>query len=248
MLVSVITPNYNCSAFVAQAIQSVRSQTFPDWEMIVADDCSTDDSVRIIRDCAKEDGRIRLCQTPAPSGSPLAPRNLALSEARGRFIAFLDSDDLWLPGKLERQMRLFAGGKTAVVFSDYEKISADGVRSGRVVRSPATVGYRELLKSNRIGNLTAVYDAGKTGKLFFQHPGHEDYALWLEILRRGFVAENTGTVEALYRVRADSVSAKKAVAMRWQWDIYRRRMNLSPLSSAYFFCHYLARGFLKRVK
>jgi glycosyltransferase involved in cell wall biosynthesis len=250
MSVSIITPNYNCAPCLAQAIESVLSQSFRDWEMLVVDDHSTDGSAAIAQGYAQKDRRIRFFQTPSHSGSPLEPRNLALRHARGRYIAFLDSDDLWLPGKLERQLPLFdsGGGNTAIVFSDYEKITEDGGRSGRAVRAPGTADYRRLLKSNCIGNLTAVYDAEKTGKIFFEHPGHEDYALWLDILRRGFIARNTGTVEALYRVRAGSVSAGKIAAAKWQWDIYRKRLKLSPLSSLWFFCSYLANGVLKYMR
>jgi glycosyltransferase involved in cell wall biosynthesis len=248
MLVSVITPNYNCAAYVGRAIESVRSQTFRDWELLVVDDCSTDGSVEIIRGYAEKDRRIRFLQTPSHSGSPLEPRNLALEKAQGRYIAFLDSDDLWLPGKLERQLKLFENEKTAIVFSNYEKINGDGVRSGRLVRSPAVVSYRDLLKSNCIGNLTAVYDTEKAGKVFFRHPCHEDYVLWLTILEKGFVAENTGTVEALYRMRADSVSARKVAALKWQWEIYRKELKLPLPHSVCFFVFSLARGFLKYIR
>jgi glycosyltransferase involved in cell wall biosynthesis len=248
MLVSVITPNYNCAGYIGQAIESVQSQSFRDWELVIADDCSTDNSAGIIRQYAEKDGRIRFYQTPSHSGSPREPRNLALEKARGRYIAFLDSDDLWLPGKLERQLKLFAEEKAAVVFSNYEKINSAGGRTGRVVRAPETVSYRELLKSNCIGNLTAVYDSEKAGKVFFRHPYHEDYVLWLTILGKGFIAENTNTVEALYRVRPDSISARKGAALKWQWDIYRRQFNLSPLESVYFFGFYLAKGFLKYIR
>jgi glycosyltransferase involved in cell wall biosynthesis len=250
MLVSVITPSFNCAPFLAQAVESVRAQTFPGWEMIIADDCSTDGSAGIAAGYARKDPRIRLFSTPSRSGSPREPRNLALRMARGRYIAFLDSDDLWLPGKLERQLALFgsAGENTAIVFSNYEKISEGGARSGRVVRAPPAVSYRGLLKGNCIGNLTALCDSGKAGKVFFRHPRHEDYVLWLEILGKGFVAENTNTVEALYRVRTGSVSAGKGAAAKWQWEIYRKRLKLPPLPSMYFFCSYLVNGVLKYIK
>jgi glycosyltransferase involved in cell wall biosynthesis len=250
MLVSVITPCYNSAPYIAQAVESVRAQSFRNWELIIADDCSADGSAAIARLYARKDRRIRFLQTPSHSGSPLRPRNLALEHAAGRYIAFLDSDDIWLPGKLERQLALFGscGENTAVVFSDYEKIREDGGRSGRAVRAPAAADYRRLLKGNCIGNLTAVYDTAKTGKVFFRHPRHEDYVLWLDILGRGFLAENTGTVEALRRVRAGSVSAGKAAAAKWQWDIYRKRLKLPLLSSLYFFCSYLAKGVLKHFK
>jgi glycosyltransferase involved in cell wall biosynthesis len=138
MLVAVITPSYNCSPSVAQAIESVRAQTFQDWEMLIADDCSTDGSAEIARNYAEKDRRIRFLQTPSHSGSPREPRNLALKYAGGRYIAFLDSDDLWLPGKLEHQLALFGSSdeNTAIVFSDYEKIDSWGGRTGRIVRAP----------------------------------------------------------------------------------------------------------------
>jgi glycosyltransferase involved in cell wall biosynthesis len=248
MLVSVITPNYNCAPYIARAIESVRAQTFRDWELLIVDDCSTDGSADIAAGYAEKDRRIRLLHTPSHSGSPLAPRNLALRMARGRYIAFLDSDDLWLPGKLERQLALFGDRQTAVVFSDYEKIAEDGRRQGRIVHAPAVVDYRRLLKSNYIGNLTALCDTQKTGTLCFDHPGHEDYALWLGILQRGFTARNTGTVEALYRVRPRSTSSRKSAAIRWQWNIYRRRLNLSVPYSACLFCRYMVNGFWKYLK
>jgi glycosyltransferase involved in cell wall biosynthesis len=218
--------------------------------MIVVDDCSADGGADIAAGYAAKDRRIRLLRTPSRSGSPLEPRNLALRAAQGRYIAFLDSDDLWLPSKLERQIALFnsAAENTALVFSDYEKIGADGGRKGRVVRAPLTAGYRDLLKGNPIGNLTALWDTGKTGKIMLEHPGHEDYALWLDILKRGFVARNTGTVEALYRVRAFSLSSRKIAAAKWQWDIYRRRLNLSVPRSACLFCCYMVNGALKYLK
>jgi glycosyltransferase involved in cell wall biosynthesis len=245
MLVSVITPNYNCAPYIAQTIESVLSQTFPDWEMLIADDCSTDGSTQIAAAYAKKDRRIRLYSTLSHSGSPLEPRNLALRNARGRYIAFLDSDDLWLPHKLEHQIPLLEDTQTAIVFSDYEKVAEDGRRNTRIIRAPAAVTYRDLLKSNYIGNLTAVCDTGKTGPLLFEHPGHEDYALWLDILQRGFIARSTGTVEALYRVRPCSTSSRKSAAVTWQWDIYRRRLNLSFPYSACLLCRYMTNGVLK---
>ena len=173
---------------------------------------------------------------------------MGIGQARGRYIAFLDSDDLWLPGKLETQLARFSGRQTAIVFSNYEKIAEDGARGGRVVRAPAAADYRTLLKSNCIGNLTAVYDTRQTGKRFFEDTRHEDYVLWLSILAAGFAAENTNTVEALYRVRAGSVSAAKREAAKWQWDIYRRRLKLSLPYSAYLFCFYLAGGVWKYLR
>jgi glycosyltransferase involved in cell wall biosynthesis len=246
-IVSIIMSNYNCAKYIGEAIESVQAQTYQNWELIIVDDCSTDGSVGLIHSYVKNDSRIRFYLTPFCSGSPAGPRNLALEKAGGRYIAFLDSDDVWLSHKLENQLEYLKNEKTAVVFSNYEKVAENGVRADRVIRSPAVVNYGKLLRGNCIGNLTAVYDTGKAGKITFQHFHHEDYVLWLTILQKGFIAENTNTVEALYRVRPGSVTSKKNMVIKWQWDIYRRQLKLSLLRSVYFFCFYVVNGFLKFI-
>jgi glycosyltransferase involved in cell wall biosynthesis len=123
--VSIITPNYNCGCFIEQAIVSVIAQTYQDWEMIIVDDCSTDDSYTIAMEYANRDGRIKVYRTEHQSGSPVEPRNIGIQKATGRYIAFLDSDDMWLPNKLENQLKLFDNKDTAVVFSNYKKINED---------------------------------------------------------------------------------------------------------------------------
>jgi glycosyltransferase involved in cell wall biosynthesis len=248
MLVSIITSNYNCSNYISQAIESVRAQTFSDWEMLIIDDCSTDDSIKVISPYLVRDKRIKLLKTPLCSGSPAEPRNLGIRNARGKYIAFLDSDDIWLPKKLENQLKCFDTEKIALVFSNYEKISAEGLRNKRVILAPPSVNYKNLLKSNCIGCLTAIYDVSKAGETVFQHFHHEDYAFWLTILRKGYIARNTGAVEALYRVRTGSVSSKKGAALHWQWDIYRKYLHLSFISSLYYFGFYLVNGLVKYLK
>ena len=247
-MVSIITPSYNSSAFIAQTIESVLAQTYTDWELLVVDDCSTDDSADIVRQYCKADARIRLLQTDAPSGSPGEPRNIGIGNARGRYIAFLDSDDVWLPQKLEEQLRCFADGRTAVVYSDYEKIGENGERARRIVKAPRQVSYKELLKGNVIGNLTGMYDTAKVGKVYCPKMHHEDYILWLSILKKGFVARNTGAVHALYRVRGQSVSADKRAVAAWQWHIYRKVEKIGRLKACYYFVYYAWRAVWKRMK
>jgi glycosyltransferase involved in cell wall biosynthesis len=123
--VSIITPNYNCGNFIAQTVESVLAQTFQNWEMIIVDDCSSDDSYAIAMEYASRDGRIKVYSTERQSGSPVEPRNIGIQKATGRYIAFLDSDDVWLPNKLENQLKLFDNKDTAVVFSNYKKINED---------------------------------------------------------------------------------------------------------------------------
>ena len=219
-LVSIITPCYNAASFISQAIESVLAQSFGDWEMIIVDDCSSDDSLSIIQKYARIDSRIRYLRTDKPSGSPTLPRNMGIKEAKGRYIAF----------------------------SNYEKVSLGGERCGREVIAPCEVDYPLLLKGNCIGCLTAMYDSALTGKIFFKEIGHEDYVCWLSILKQGYKAQNTNTVTALYRVSDHSVSSNKLKAMRWQWNILRNEMDLPVYKAVYYFIHYAIRAFAKAMR
>lgn len=244
--VSVIMPVHNAEKYLSESISSVLQQTYPYWELLIVDDCSTDNSLAIINRYAVLDARIRCLKTDAPSGSPCLPRNLGIKAAQGRFIAFLDSDDCWLPNKLEQQLCLFGEtGTIGLVFSDYEKMSEEGERNNRVIKAPMKVSYKQLLRGNVIGCLTAVYDTAKVGKMFFMQHTHEDYILWLSILKKGVVAVNTGTVEALYRVRRNSVSSNKLKVLSWQWDIYRNIEKTGLLKAMYYFAHYAYKAYRK---
>lgn len=247
-MVSIIMPCYNAAAFIGLAIESVVAQTYTDWELIIVDDSSSDESVSLVRRYMQSEPRIRLYITDSPSGSPTLPRNIGIRQARGRYIAFLDSDDLWLPGKLEKQLPCFSDPRVALVFSYYEKMDEAGNRARRVIKSPGEVTYKRLLLGNVIGCLTAIYDTRKVGKAYFEPVGHEDYALWLSLLRDGLIAKNTCTVEALYRVRERSVSSNKLKVMRWDWFIYYRIENLGWLPSLYYFANYAWRGLIKALK
>ena len=246
LLVSIITPCYNCEAFISQAIQSVIFQTYFDWELIIIDDCSTDFSAFIIKEYCKKDSRIRYLKTNKCSGSPVVPRNIGIRNAKGRFIAFLDSDDIWYPQKLEEQLPLFENSSTAIVYSNYEKIDEKGSKNQRIVKAPTnSISYRELLKGNTIGNLTGIYDRKKVGTVYFKNVFHEDYVFWLSILKQGYNAQNTGKLHALYRIRKSSISANKMKALRWQWFIYRKIENLNRIQSTYYFINYAVKAFIK---
>ena len=248
-LVSIITPCCNAAKHLTQTIESVLGQTWNDWEMLIVDDCSSDGSDDIIKAYAKKDPRIKYFRTSKESGSPAIPRNLGIKNARGRYIAFLDSDDMWLPNKLEIQMLAFQNNKdAAIVFSYYEKVPENGIRSGRVVTSPRQITYNDLLYGNVIGCLTGVYDTEKVGKVYMKLIGHEDYSMWLEILKSGFVGVNTCDIHALYRVRDGSVSADKLKAARWQWNIYRNIEHLTFFKAIACFAAYAIRGIRKSLK
>jgi len=246
--VSVIMPCHNGAATLRQAVDSVLAQTFADWELLVIEDTSTDDSVAVIKEYCAKDSRIRLLHTPAPTGKPATPRNVGIEAASGRFIAFLDCDDQWLPGKLEHQLPLFEQQNCAAVFSFYKKMDASGNVRPAVVTSPASVDFDQLLDGNCIGNLTGIYDTAKVGKVFQKEIHHEDYLMWLQVLQKGFVARNTGTVEAYYRESGTSVSGSKLKALSWTWTIYRKELGLSLGASVLHFIKYAFKALSKKLK
>jgi teichuronic acid biosynthesis glycosyltransferase TuaG len=244
--VSVITPVWNAEATLGQTVASVQAQSFADWEMLIVDDGSTDASLALARALAAQDPRIRVLAQEANAGAAAA-RNRGIREAAGRFIAFLDADDLWRPEKLARQLAFMRGGGHPLTFTAYRRIAADGRALG-TVRAPARVSRDELLKGNVIGCLTAVYDTRAFGKVEMPEiPRRQDYGLWLALLRRTPCACGLPQVLADYRVRRGSLSADKLAAARATWALYREVERLPWASAAYYFAHYAAGGVAKRL-
>lgn len=247
-LVSVIMPTFNSSAFVTASMESVLGQSFDDLELIVVDDHSSDDTAGCVRALAAQDGRVRFIQLTENSG-PAVARNRAIQKATGRYIAFLDSDDLWLPGKLERQLAFTSEVGSAVTFTSYRKIDEDGTTTSNVVEAPRRVWYRRLLKSNVIACSTALYDTSVCGKVLMPEiRKRQDYALWLRILRSGHEAWGMPDDLVRYRVRAGSVSANKLSAARYHWAVYRQVEGLRLLEALYYFGHYVVISSLKFLK
>ena len=243
-LVSVITPSYNCARFIEETIRSVQAQTWQNWEMIIVDDCSTDNSVEVIQNLAKTDTRIRLIEHQW-NGGPAVARNIAIEHASGRYIALLDSDDLWLPEKLEKQIALFKSNDAAlIVYSSYQKIEENGSPRG-IVNVPNKLNRNDLLNTTSIPCLTAIYDTERTGgKVYMKLMGHEDYILWLNILRKGN-AYGLSECLAKYRVVKGSVSFNKVKVALFQWGIYRRQLDLNFLQSLKLMFYYFVEGFKK---
>lgn len=242
--ISIITPSYNSSIFILKTLKSVTSQSFDNWEMIIVDDCSTDNSIDVIQPFAQCDSRIKLIQLAENSGAAVA-RNKAIEAASGRFIAFLDSDDLWAPDKLEKQVQFMLDQDIAFSFSAYEKIDEEGVPFD-VVSVPNKISYKQLLKTNVIGCLTAMYDVEKLGKVYMPvNTKREDFATWLAILKKVDYAYGMPDVLAQYRVYASQSSAKKTKMAKENWRLYRDIEQLGMLRSAYYFTHYAVRGVLR---
>ena len=243
-LVSIITPVYNSGEFVGEAIRSVQMQSFSDWEMILVDDGSTDDSVEIVESFVNVDHRIRYIQLASNSGAAVA-RNVAIKAAQGRFIAFLDSDDRWLPHKLERQLAFMQMNDYSFGFTAYDKINESG-KIFEHVGAPHKVTYFDLLKTCSIGCLTAIYDSEYFGKVDMPiiRKG-QDFGLWLQLLKKTDYAFGLNETLAQYRVRKDSVSSNKLISAQFTWRLYREFEGLSLMKASYYFMHYAFRGILR---
>lgn len=243
-LVSIITPLYNCSDFLEQTIQSVLSQTYQKWEMIMVDDCSKDNSLEIAQRYTAQDKRIKVLQLEQNSGAAVA-RNAAIEAAKGRFIAFLDSDDKWLPHKLETQIKFMLDKDIAFSYAAYEKLNEQGESTG-VVGVPEKVKYSDLLKVCSIGCLTAVYDSEKLGKVYMPLiRKRQDLGLWLRILKKEPFAYGIQEVLGQYQLRSDSISANKRSAAQFTWRLYRDVEKLNILVASYYFAHYAVNGVLR---
>lgn len=247
-MISIITPCYNAQIYIAQAIESVLSQTYPYWELLIVDDCSTDDSAEIILSYAKQDNRIKYFKTDYPSGSPALPRNIGIENAKGEYVAFLDSDDLWLPNKLKEQISFLEENKYDFVYSDYEKMSWDGIRNERIIRASKVSTYKSTLRSCDIPCLTVLLRKDIIQNIRFKDVCKEDYVFWLEILKAGYIAYNTGIVHALYREASESRSGNKFRMAREQWRILRRIEKVNFLSALYCILFYSVKGFMKYIK
>ena len=236
--VSVIMPAHNTAGFLDEAVQSVRSQTVQSWELLIVNDRSTDGTLEKAKRWAELDQRIQaLDNVKEPPGAATA-RNTAIELARGRFIAFLDSDDVWLPRKLETQINTFKETGAALVHSSYQVIDEQGATLG--VRIPKSrIGYLELLSRNEIGCLTAVYDTHKVGKLYCPMVyNRNDYGIWLHALRGGGMAVGVADALAKYRIRASSLGSSKLKGVGNLWIIYRKYERLSLFKSASLIARY----------
>ena len=243
-LVSIITPSYNSSPFISNTLKSVASQSFDNWEMIIVDDYSSDNSAEVIQQYASQDPRIKFIQLEKNSGAAVA-RNTAIEASTGRFIAFLDSDDLWHPEKLEKQINFMLENEVAFSYTAYEKIDENGVPF-QTMPVPKKINYNNLLKTNVIGCLTAVYDTKYLGKIYMPtNTKREDFAAWLSILKKTDCAYGMPDVLAQYRVYESQSSSKKASMAKENWRLYRDIEKLNIFKASYYFFHYAVRGVLR---
>lgn len=242
--VSVIVPVYNAGRFLEQTIMSVLSQDYADWELILVNDCSTDDSVDIIkRHCG--DGRVRLVNMEKNSGAAAA-RNKGMDMARGRYIAFLDSDDIWQPQKLGQQIALMEESGLAFCFTEIETVDEAGAAKGRVRLIPARVDYSYLLHKTVIATSSVVIDRDMTGR-FAMPPRRsgQDYATWLMLLRRVPYAFCIQEPLVKYRIVRHSLSSNKLASLKQVYDIQTINEHLPAWRAAYNTCRFALYAFRK---
>ena len=242
--VSVVTPAWGAARFIGDTIRSVQAQKHADWEMFVVDDCSPDDTAAVVESFAAADPRVRLIRQPKNSG-PAAARNAAIEAATGRYLAFLDSDDLWLPGKLEAQLAFMRERRAALSFTEFRRTLEDGSQPGKRVGVPDTLSYRQLLCNTAIATSTVVVDRPLAGEFRMKTTYYDDFAAWLEILRRGHLAHGLREDLMRYRVVGHSVSRDKSRSAAMVWKTYREIEHLGVLDSAWCFANYAARGWIK---
>lgn len=243
-LVSIIMPNYNGAAYLDKTIQSVLSQTYTNWELIFVDDCSTDNSLEIVK--TFQDERIRVFKNKSNSGAA-ASRNYALREAKGKWIAFLDSDDIWEIEKLAKQIAFMVNNSYSFSFTDYIVIDKDDNILTLYKPKKDSCDYKDILKHCCIGCSTVIYDKATLGVVLMPETAikREDFACWLAILKTGEKAYCLHESLTRYKVHTDSVSSKKTKMIKYQWNVYRKVEGLSFVKAGYYMVHWAIRGVLK---
>lgn len=239
---SVIMPSYNAEKTIAHSIDSVLTQSYTNWELLITDDKSSDNTVTIINDYVAKDSRIKLFKNDQNLGAG-GSRNRSIKESKGRYIAFLDSDDLWLEHKLVVQIDYMQKNNIALSYSWYQKFGDEG--DGGVVKPKLTITYQQLLYSNIIGCLTAVYDTELLGKRYMPLiRKRQDMGLWLNILKDVDMAYGVPEILAKYRVDS-GMTQNKFKILKWQWNFYREVVQLSVIKTLFYFVFYCFSGLVK---
>ena len=246
-LVSVITPSYNSARFIHDCINSVLSQTYTNWEMLIVDDASEDNSTDLISNFVAGDSRISSVFLDKNIGAAAA-RNIAIREAKGRYIAFLDIDDVWKKEKLSYQINFMIKHDIAFSFSSYEPISEDRKKIFKKIKVPSKIDYNGFLKNTIIGCLTVILDKSKIGDFIMPNfRTSQDMALWLSIMRNGVNAYGIQKSLAYYRNVETSNTANKLKVMRGVWNIYRIQEEFGCFKSLWCFINYGFNAIKKRI-
>ena len=247
-LVSIITPVYECEKFIEETLKCVLNQTYNNWEMLLVDDCSPDNSYKIIKKYTEKDKRFKYIKLKENSGAAVA-RNTALSESKGRFIAYLDADDLWDNDKLEKQIAFMKKNNYAFTCTDYEKIDESG-NFLKIVKIPNKVNYNLFLRNTIIQTVGVMVDTKITGKDILEMPNirrRQDAATWCQLLKAGYDCYEVPEKLSYYRVVSNSLSSNKFKAIKMNWYWYRKIEKLSFFKTCYCFIGYAFNAVKKRI-
>lgn len=247
--VSIITPIYNCEKFLELTIKCVINQTYNNWELLLIDDCSQDNSAKIVKKYEKLDSRIKYIKLKENSGAAIA-RNEALKNSTGRFVAYLDADDLWKNDKLEKQIQFMLDNKYAFTCTDYEKIDEEGNSLNKIIKIPKKINYNQYLRNTIIQTVGVMVDTKLTGKEVLVMPNirrRQDAATWCQILKTGYNCYEVPENLSYYRVVGNSLSSNKFKAVKGTWMLYRKIEKLSFLKSCYCFVGYAFNAIRKRI-
>ncbi len=244
-LVSIITPTYNSAKYIAETIQSVQNQTYSNWEMLIVDDCSTDETLAIVKEKSEVDSRIKWFKLDKNSGPGLA-RNKGIENAKGDFMTFLDADDIWFPTFIENSIKTIKEVNIPFVFSSYKRSDEElnFVYSDFIV--PQKVNYLDILKTNSISCLTAFIDVSQLGKKNMPLiKKRQDMGLWLQYLKEIPYAYGIQETQAIYRIRKNSLSRNKLALLKYQWEFYYKYEKLGFFMSIYIMLCWMYNGYVK---
>ena len=247
-LVSIITPSYNAEQYIGQMIESIIAQTYQDWELLITDDCSTDSSCAIIEQYAQQDSRIRLFRLERNSGAGVA-RNESIKHARGRYIAFCDSDDWWLADKLQEQIDFMTKRQTQICYSSYYTCD-DASNITGLVASYKEISYNHIIRDDSIGFLTCIYDTAQIGKVYMPSiRRRQDWALKIKLLQKHSMAYGIIKPLACYRVRTGSLSSNKFRLVKYNVQVYRDILKYGAVRAWLMFLFvFLPNYVLKKIR
>lgn len=247
--VSIITPSWNSERYIVDTIKSVQNQTYKNWEMIIVDDCSTDNTVDIVENIAKDDPRIKVFMQPTNGGAAKA-RNKSLKESTGRYVAYLDADDIWKPEKLEKQVAFMKAKSCGFSCASYEVIDNFGNLLNKQVHMLPEVDYIGFLTNNLLQTVGIMVDTKIIEKKYLVMPDirrRQDAATWLQILKAGYKCYGIDEILAQYRRANNSLSSNKLKAVKGIWKLYREIEHLPLPFSCYCFVRYAFLAVWKRI-
>ena len=244
-LVSIIMPTYNCAKFIGRTIESVINQTYENWELIIVDDCSKDNTEEVVKEYIEKDNRIKYYKFETNQGAAMA-RTESMKRAKGNYMAFLDSDDLWYKDKLEKQLKFMIDNNYNFTCTAYEQIDEADNLIGKIIKTKVKADYNRILLDCPVGNSTVMYNVDELGR--FEVPNirkRNDDALWLQIIKKAKYIYGMDDVLMKYRIRSNSISSNKLSLVKYHWQLYREIEHLSIIRSVFHICYW---GIIKILK